>query len=166
MSRLSEFDFSELGHYVDCLATAKDAEERASHAGIIGNLCSTLPAPAMAAALVLEVERYAAWGGVFDRVRDEFSRLAVEHAGWSAAQAVELDRRDDAKAHGRKGGRPKTPEQDKEWLRLLDEKKQKNPNLSDTNICKRIASEWIGEDGFPRSWRTIFDGVRRAQNKV
>jgi hypothetical protein len=161
--KLADFDFSELEHYVDCLESSGDAAERERYAEIIGEIVDNLPVPKLAAPLVLEVGRFAAWGGTFEHVRREFATLAASHAGWSAAQVLQADQREAAAEHGRRGGRPANVH-GAEWLRLFDELQQKNRHLSPTDICKRIAASWVDQWGDGRHWRTIARGVERARN--
>jgi hypothetical protein len=161
--KLSEFDFSELGHYIDSLEVSRDADERARYAGIVGEIVAALPRPSLGAALVLAASRHAAWGGPFDCVRREFALLAQVHAGWSAAQVLRAEQRAESAQHGRRGGRPRSGH-DAEWLRLYDEMRAKNPRLSTTEACARIAARWADESGERRHWRTVARVVARARN--
>jgi hypothetical protein len=157
--KLSEFDFSELAHYIDCLEASGGAEERQEHADIINRVVQTLPAPLQASALMMEASRYAAWGGTFEHVRREFASLAAAHAGWSAAKVLQAEQRADAAEHGKRGGRPPSEGGD-EWLAEFDELRAKNPTLTATAIYQRIAARLCE----PRHWRTVARGINRARN--
>lgn len=63
---------------------------------------------------------------------------------------------------GRRGGRPPS-EHDEDWLRMFEDRQARNPALSKSEICKRIATVWSDADGRGRSARTIEDGINRAQ---
>lgn len=168
MKRLSEFDFSELEYYVDCLLASRDVAERERYAEIIADVCETLPAPTMAAALVAECARFAAWGISNGGARDELARLAVAYAGSSAAQVIEGEIKEQQRAtgrmHGLRGGRPRS-ESGADWLKMFNDIKGKNSTLSDTAVFQRIACRWADADREGRDWKTIRDAVRREQEK-
>ena len=167
MKRLSVFDFTELQHYIDCLEQSGNADERERYKSIVAEIVNTLPPRTlkMASTLVLYCGRYAAWGGSFDMVRASFTELVVWNAGALAAQQLQAEAREDSAEHGRRGGRPPTGN-DADWLRLFEERKKKDRELSDTEICKRISTNWTDEEYRSRSWRAILNGVRRAQNEM
>lgn len=164
---LAAFDFSELQHYVDRLEESGPEDERERYRDAISMLVNELPdatATGPGAALVLAASRFAAWGGPFERVKDALTALLVSNSGYSAAKKLGAEQKLKDAANGAKGGRKPTG-YDAEWIGEYTKTKLRLPSNSDTQIFKRIAAEWLADDGAPRSWTTIRDGVARAKKK-
>lgn len=157
--QLSETDFSEVQHYLDCLQRSATEAERQRYADIILELLDALPPPLNSQSLILEVARFAAWGGLFDSVAVEFTTLLTLCSGYAAAHTLRIEQRQASAEAGRKGGRPPNTESDAAYLAAYDKKKLRNPHLS-----KRAAAEQLAvEDDDGRKARTIEEAISRAQ---
>lgn len=162
MSTLPSIDFSDLGHGVDVLEECRDDQEqvRAICERLLAETASITGTSADEFRLV--VTNCMMFGDRIEAVRPALAALAVECAGAATAKAVADEAREKARQHGRKGGRPRS-DNDSEWLRMFDERRARNPSLSDIEICRKIAIVWHDEHGEGRSARTISAGVARAQ---
>lgn len=105
--------------------------------------------------------------GRVDLARAEFAAardawLSASHEVAARGAFADQKRQLDAVTFGKRGGRPPS-EWDDDWLRQFEIRKAKNPALSKSEICKRIAADWRDEKDVGRSARTIEDGVTRAQ---
>ncbi len=159
---LPEMDFSEIAHGVEILAQhLADPDRRRLVGEVLMNDVEGMTGDAA------EDFRRAVYGCMWfgdsiAPVRAALSELAIHSAGAATATLVDRQKRLEAAAHGRKGGRPPS-EYDDDWLRMFDDKRSRNPALSKSELCRRIATGWRDENGNSRSARTIEAGITRAQ---
>lgn len=161
-TRLADFDFSELLHYVEGLGAAVATEDRREWARALDRCAGTLPNPARAVQLGLCAYACAEGRGDFAAVQREFAELVTAGAGWSAAQVFECDRRAKAADDGRKGGRPSKAARNKRWAARYEHLKLTRRGVPARDLWQDIAAEDFV------LWTTVRDGLtshRKATGK-
>jgi len=179
--KLSQTDFSEIEHYIDCLESANAACEKGAGlqtrmlrehlANVLRELVGPLEPITIAGDFILCVSRVGAWGGneaAMSRVRQAFSSLCIFNAGHLASEQFTADGRAASVEHGKLGGRPSLAARGKEWFATFERSKAKAKiNETPQEVYEQIAANW-NEKGHrkPVTWKTVRKEIGKHRNSL
>ena len=159
---LPAIDFSEIEHGIDVLAQHLDAPDRRRTVG--GLLLADVENMSGTAVEDFRRALYACveFGDSIAPVRAAFAQLAIHSAGAATAILVDRQKRQEAAAHGRKGGRPRKDAQAAEWMRRYDRMAATHRTLTAQERYETIASAFLGTDA---KWRTVRNAISEYRKR-
>jgi hypothetical protein len=134
-------DFSDLEHGLSVLFEASTAEHRKEIASkMLKDLESLSGATAFDETTAM-LYTIAAFGDLpSPTLRDSFNSLVVAYSGWSADRLIAEKQSEESRAHGKKGGQPKSKFKTRDEKLIIEFNKTRNRSHSDSDAAQRMVN--------------------------